>query len=98
VLVTTVENNADLDLVGRSSRFAKAIARSYFTTLLNEFLDAGYLQEGLDPNTGERYPGWRNLKIEQYEDVLRVSAEVNFTTPINYVFFTAYVLPPRDIL
>lgn len=98
LLVKTVEYNSEIDLVGRSARWAKGIARAYFTTLLNEFRDEGFLQVGIDQNTKERYDAWRNLVIEQYEDILRVSAEVNFTTPINYVFFTAYVLPPRDIL
>lgn len=98
LLVQTGETNAEVDLVQRSSRYAKPIARSWFEGLLKDFRDAGYLQEGIDPNDGQRYPGYRNIVITQQDDVLAMSAEVNFTSPVNFVPMTFWVLPPRDIL
>ena len=100
LLIETAETNADIDLVGKSSRWMKGMAEGYFATLLDEFTEAGYFQSGIDPNDGQRYDGWKpsSLVIEQYEDVFAVQAEVNFTTPVNFVLMTFWVIPPRDRL
>lgn len=92
-LKITIEDLVNETFVGRSSRYLLANLQAYVQSLLDEFEAAGWLTPTLDPDTGQELPGWRNVQVRQQGDAWYVDFEVNLTTPANFVFVTAHVLP-----
>ncbi|MCK4547707.1 MAG: hypothetical protein KAW17_09735 [Candidatus Eisenbacteria sp.] len=91
----SMEDWAETEFVGRSSRYLSANLKGRAQSRLDDFRGAGWITDIVDPDTGTITPGWRNVTVRQEADAWYLDFEINMTTPANFVFITAHVLPPR---